>query len=147
MKKLSYEKDFKAVIRRLDVASVTVGLFVALVIVGYPLTSVLTTLLGLSNRLVSIGVRGITLAIAIVLFVVIGVRERRLYIGFYWVPLIVFWSWYLLRLAYDVAFIPENLRLTAGEYFTWAVATATPIWSGRSDSRFGAARPRASCYS
>lgn len=105
-----------------------IGFFWALIIVGYPLTSAITTVFALPNRPVSISVRGITLLVALGIFALVALRERRLYRGIYWVPLAVFWTWYLARLGYDSAFAPENLRLSPPEYFLWAVgATLVPV--------------------
>ncbi|HSK19871.1 MAG TPA: O-antigen ligase family protein [Longimicrobiales bacterium] len=98
-----------------------VALLYAAVIAGYPLVSGLPLVLGVDSRVASVPFRAFVLLYSIALFVGVSIVHRRAYRGLYWIPFILFWVLYIVRLFLDIVFLPVTLRLTPAEYFAYSL--------------------------
>lgn len=102
-------------------------------VIGYPLASVLSNLVGADNQTVAITMRAIIVALAAILFLGrMGVHSRS--VGGL---LAVFWTAYLLRLTYTFGVAHETASEPASTFFIWTVgvclipSVAILLYSGR----------------
>src|SRR5665213_594049 len=98
------------------------ALLFAFTIAGYSLVSAIPSLTGVDSRVVSIPFRAISLGLALLVGMVLGVRHR-LYRGAAWFPLLTFWVLYVIRMAVDTVFDPIPVKLTGLEYAAWGLGT------------------------
>jgi hypothetical protein len=88
---------------------------------GYPIVASMAVLLGLDNSLAAFGFRIVLLLASVVLIAAIVTNRVRVYRGWVWVPILVFWLFYLLRLMLDTKILVPNLSRAPTEYWMWAV--------------------------
>lgn len=100
----------------------SVALLFACTIAGYPLISAIPQLAGIDSRAVSVPYRAIVLALALLVFY-LSVATGRLYRGAAWLPVICFWTLYVIRIAVDSVFFPIDLRITGATYIIFAFGT------------------------
>lgn len=95
-----------------------IALLYGLVIAGYPLISILPLLLKTESQPISVSFRAFVLAlsIAIIIFVI---GKKRSYKGIFWLPLLVFWSFYIFRLVSDTILFPINLGFEVSTYYSF----------------------------
>lgn len=93
----------------------------ALVVGGYALASSLPIMLDVPSRATSVPYRAVVLGLSLVVFWFIGVRQNRLHRGLFWIPLLVFWTMYAIRLILDTFVAPVPLRMHPAEYFAYSI--------------------------
>lgn len=106
--------------RRSSGISVLLLLLYPLTIAGYPLVSTFPVLLGVSSRFFSVPFRAsmLLLSLFVVLRLITGVT--RPYRGLFWVPFVLFWGIYSLRLVSDTIIAPIPLAFQPYEYLLFA---------------------------
>lgn len=75
-----------------------VALLYVLPIVGYPAVSVLPTIFGINSRIVSIPYRAAALGLCLGMLGYAVVAGRKLYLGWLWIPTILLWIAYTVRI-------------------------------------------------
>ena len=88
---------------------------------GYPIVASITGLLGLDNRLVALAFRILLLLGSVALIAAILTNRVRVYRGWVWVPMLVFWLVYLIRLILDTKIVVPPLSRGPNEYWMWAI--------------------------
>ena len=88
---------------------------------GYPIVASITGLLGLDNRLVAFAFRILLLLGSVALIAAILTNRVRVYRGWVWVPMLVFWLVYLIRLILDTKIVVPPLSRGPNEYWMWAI--------------------------
>lgn len=97
-------------------------LLVALNIGGFPLVAGGTEYLGLGSTSYSIAMRSIVLGSSLLLiFFAFSGNKVRVAHGGFWLPLLVFWIAYLLRIYVNTSDDPGNLSRNPTEYWVWSV--------------------------
>ena len=97
-------------------------LLVALSLAGFPLIAGGTTFLGLSSTSYSIAMRAAIIGLSALLLVMAVVGNTIKFVrGTFWLPILVFWFAYLLRIYVDTTSDPGSLSRTTSDYWIWAV--------------------------
>lgn len=97
-------------------------LLVALNIGGFPLVAGGTQYLGLGSTSYSIAMRSIVLGSSLLLILfAFSSNKVRVSRGAFWLPLIIFWISYLLRIYINTTDDPGNLSRSPSEYWVWSV--------------------------
>lgn len=102
------------------------ALLIALTVAGYALVSGLPLVAGLPNRLVSVPYRGLLVLFSLALLVGVSVQRQRVHRGLVWIPFLVFWCLYALRLLLDIVLVPAPLRMNGLEYVAFATMCLLP---------------------
>lgn len=98
-----------------------VVLLYVLAVTGYPAISSIPLWLGLNSRVITVPFRA-GVVIFSISFAIYMLRRRRLYLGRFWIPLLLFWCLYSLRLLVDTIYLPPPiLALSSGEYWLDAI--------------------------
>jgi O-antigen ligase len=105
-----------------DLADRLVAATYVMVLVGYAAIAPLAGVIGGGSRLVTIPYRIVVLAL-VVAVLLMALETGRLYSGSVVVPLILFWVLYLMRLVFDTSAAPIDLRMSAAEYYSYAVGS------------------------
>lgn len=106
--------------RRSSGISVLLLLLYPLTIAGYPLVSTFPVLLGVSSRVFSVPFRAFMLLLSLFVVVRLITGVTRSYRGLFWVPFVLFWGIYSLRLVSDTVIAPIQLAFRPYEYFLFA---------------------------
>lgn len=97
-------------------------LLAALNLAGFPLVAGLTTYAGIGSTTYSIAMRSALLILSMLLIVAAFVGKKiKVVGGIFWLPLLVFWFAYLLRLYLDTSSDTGGLSRAATDYWIWAV--------------------------
>ena len=99
----------------------------ALSLSGYPLVASMTSLLGIENRPVAIGFRLILLLTSVFLILAILANHVRIYRGWVWIPILVFWTLYVIRLWLDTKILSAPLSREPVEYWIWSIGCLIPM--------------------
>jgi O-antigen ligase len=105
-----------------DLADRLVAATYVMVLVGYAAIAPLAGVIGGGSRLVTIPFRIVVLAL-VVAVLLMALETGRMYSGSIVVPLILFWALYLMRLVLDTSAAPIDLRMSAAEYYSYAVGS------------------------
>lgn len=96
-------------------------LLAVLNLVGQPLVAGLSELLGMGSTSFSIFMRLIILSLSLLLIGITLGNRVKFVRGLFWIPLIVFWFAYLLRIYVDTSFDMKVLSRDVNDYWYWAV--------------------------
>lgn len=88
---------------------------------GYPLIAAASTLMGLNNTALSIGMRSVNVFLCIILILHYLNSSRSVVTRRILFLLTLFWSAYLVRIAYDTVLIDPKLGQDASFYWIWSV--------------------------
>lgn len=115
------EYVYRLTISKNTLLSWCTALLYGMTVAGYPLVSVLPGFLGVENRIISVPFRAFVLLLSISLILFGSISRKRGYVGFFWVPLLVFWSFYFIRILVDTVLSPILLRVNISEYYLFSV--------------------------
>ncbi|MFW8602431.1 O-antigen ligase family protein [Desulfobacterota bacterium M19] len=98
-----------------------VALLLGMIVAGYPLVSNLPGFLNVESRIISVPFRAFVLLLSIALIISRVICKRHIYLGVLWFPLLVFWSFYFIRILLDTVLFPIPLRLDISEYYLFSI--------------------------
>lgn len=101
-----------------------VALLLAMIVAGYPLVSTLPGFLNVESRIISVPFRAFVLLLSFALILSRVICKRHIYLGVLWFPLLVFWSFYFIRILLDTVFFPIPLRLHISEYYLFSIGVS-----------------------
>lgn len=97
-------------------------LLLALNLAGFPLIAGLATYVGTGSTLFSLTMRSAILGLSVLLIVMAMLGDRIKFVrGVFWLPLLVFWFAYLLRIYLDTSSGMGDLSREPSDYWIWAV--------------------------
>lgn len=94
---------------------------ISLALAGYPLVAAISTLTDFSNRAMSICYRVFYFIICSITIYYYFVNKIKIKRDWIWLPLLMFWFAYLLRLSFDTYVNPINLSHEPYEYWIWVI--------------------------
>lgn len=101
-----------------------VALLLGMIVAGYPLVSTLPGFLNVESRIISVPFRAFVLLLSIALILFRVICKRHVYLGVLWFPLLVFWSFYVIRILLDTVLFPVPLRLNISEYYLLSIGVS-----------------------
>jgi len=97
----------------------------ALNLAGFPLVAALSTGIGIVSTPLSMTMRTVILALGLILILLAARRAHTAFFrGWYWLPLLWFWTAYVLRLLDDTIFRASELSRPPQDYWIWAIGAS-----------------------
>lgn len=91
-------------------------------IAGYPLIAGLSTLFGLPNTALSIAIRAlVSIASVLMIMLSLNIHQRDRLSNAALIFTIIFWSLYLIRMAYETTYFGYELLVSPFNYWVWAI--------------------------